>query len=75
MRSAVPTKAVREALMSRNRRLKIEGGAFFYTLALADWPVSSFHRYVAQGTLQLMLPFSIRASRPQFFDKFWALSD
>jgi REP element-mobilizing transposase RayT len=33
---AVPTKPLREALMSRYRRLKIEGGAFFYTLALAD---------------------------------------
>jgi hypothetical protein len=31
----VPTKAFQEALMSRYRRLKIEGGAFFYTLALA----------------------------------------
>jgi len=35
-RSAVPTKAYREALLSRYRRLKVEGGAFFYTLALAD---------------------------------------
>jgi hypothetical protein len=35
-RSAVPTKPLREARMSRYRRLKIEGGAFFYTLALAD---------------------------------------
>jgi len=34
--SAVPTKACREFLMSRYRRLKIEGGAFFYTLARAD---------------------------------------
>jgi hypothetical protein len=33
---AVPTKAFREALMSRYRRLKIEGEAFFFTLALAD---------------------------------------
>jgi hypothetical protein len=33
---AVPTKAVREAPMSRHRRLKIEAGAFFFTLALAD---------------------------------------
>jgi hypothetical protein len=33
---AVPTKALREAPMSRYRRLKIEGGAFFCTLALAD---------------------------------------
>jgi len=33
---AVPTKAFREAPMSRYRRLKINGGAFFYTLALAD---------------------------------------
>jgi len=32
----VPTKAFREALMSRYRRLKIEGGALFFTLALAD---------------------------------------
>ena len=32
----MPTKALREALMSRHRRLKIEGGVFFYTLALAD---------------------------------------
>jgi hypothetical protein len=30
------TDAFREALTSRSRRLKIEGGAFFYTLALAD---------------------------------------
>ena len=36
MRSAVLTKALREALISRYRRLKIEGGAFFYTLVLAD---------------------------------------
>jgi hypothetical protein len=35
-RSALPTKAFQDALMSRYRRLKIEGGAFFYTLALAD---------------------------------------
>ena len=34
--SAAPTKAFREAPMSRCRRLKIEGGAFFCTLALAD---------------------------------------
>ena len=34
-RSAVPTKPLREARMSRYRRLKIEGGAFFFTLALA----------------------------------------
>jgi hypothetical protein len=33
---AVPTKPFREALTSRHRRLKIEGGVFFYTLALAD---------------------------------------
>ena len=33
---AVPTKAFREALLSRYRRLKIEGGAFFYMLALGD---------------------------------------
>ena len=32
----MPTKAVREAPMSRYRRFKIEGGAFFFTLALAD---------------------------------------
>jgi hypothetical protein len=32
----VPTKPLREALMSRYRRLKIEGGAFFITLALPD---------------------------------------
>jgi hypothetical protein len=38
--------------MSRYRQLKIEGGAFFYTLALADWPFCSFHRYVAQGILR-----------------------
>jgi hypothetical protein len=47
----VPTKPFREALMSRYRRLKIEGGVFFYTLALADWSFCSFHRYVAQGIL------------------------
>jgi hypothetical protein len=35
-RSAVPTKALREAPMSRYQRLKIEGGAFFFALALAD---------------------------------------
>ena len=34
--STVPIKAFREALLSRYRRLKIEGGASFYTLALAD---------------------------------------
>jgi putative transposase len=82
--------------MSHYRRLKIEGGAFFFTVALADrgseiwqrrywehairddldherhvnyihynpvkhglvtriadWPFSSFHRYVAQGALPL----------------------
>jgi hypothetical protein len=32
----VPTKPLREALMSRYRRLKIEGGAFFCTRARAD---------------------------------------
>jgi hypothetical protein len=32
----VPTKAFREALTSRYRRIKIEGGAFFYTLMLVD---------------------------------------
>jgi hypothetical protein len=31
----MPTEAFQEALMSRYRRLKIEGEAFFYTLALA----------------------------------------
>jgi hypothetical protein len=36
VRSAVPTKPLRETPMSRYRRLKIKGGAFFYTLALAD---------------------------------------
>jgi hypothetical protein len=35
-RSAVPTKPLREARMSRYRRLKIEGDAFFYALTLAD---------------------------------------
>jgi hypothetical protein len=45
-RSAVPTKPLREARMSRYRQLKIEGGALFYTLALADrdsdrWLVAS----------------------------------
>jgi hypothetical protein len=34
--SALPTKAFRKALMSRYRRLKIEGGALFFTLAVAD---------------------------------------
>jgi hypothetical protein len=33
---ALPTKAFLEAPMSRYQRLKIEGGAFLYTLALAD---------------------------------------
>jgi hypothetical protein len=33
---AVPTTAFREGPMSRYRRLKIEGGALFFTLALAD---------------------------------------
>jgi hypothetical protein len=32
----VPTKPFREAPISRYRRLKIEGGALFFTLALAD---------------------------------------
>jgi tRNA A37 N6-isopentenylltransferase MiaA len=36
VRNAVPIKALREALMSRHRRPQIEGGTFFYTLALAD---------------------------------------
>jgi hypothetical protein len=36
VQSAMPTKAFREALASRHRRLKIEGGAYFYALALAD---------------------------------------
>jgi hypothetical protein len=31
----VPAKAFREVLVFRYRRLKIEGGAFFFTLALA----------------------------------------
>jgi hypothetical protein len=35
-RRAVPTSPVREARMSRNGRLKIEGGVFFYSLALTD---------------------------------------
>ena len=35
-RRTVPTKAFREALISGYRRLKIESGAFFYTLTLAD---------------------------------------
>jgi hypothetical protein len=35
-RSAVPTKPFRKAQMSRYRRLKIECGAFFSTLELAD---------------------------------------
>jgi hypothetical protein len=34
-RSAVPTKPLREARMSRYRRLKMESGAFFFALALA----------------------------------------
>jgi hypothetical protein len=33
---AAPSETFREALTSRYRRFKIEGGAFFYTLALAD---------------------------------------
>jgi hypothetical protein len=36
MRSAVPTKTFQEARMPRYRRLKIEGGALFFTLVLAD---------------------------------------
>jgi hypothetical protein len=32
---AVPTQAFRDAVMSRYRRLEIQGGAFFCTLALA----------------------------------------
>jgi len=36
LRCTKRTKAFREAPMSRHRRLKIEGGAFFLTLALAD---------------------------------------
>jgi hypothetical protein len=35
-RRAVPTKAFREAPMSRYLRLKIEGGTLLYTPALAD---------------------------------------
>jgi hypothetical protein len=47
----VPTEPVRKALLFRYRRLKIEGGVLFYTLALADWSFCGFHRYVAQGIL------------------------
>jgi hypothetical protein len=32
----VSTKPLRKALLSRYRRLKIEDGTYFYTLALAD---------------------------------------
>jgi putative transposase len=32
----VPTKPFRQTRMSRYRRLRIEGGAFFFTLSLAD---------------------------------------
>ena len=35
-RNAVPIRAFWEALMSGYRRLKIEGGAVFFTLAPAD---------------------------------------
>jgi hypothetical protein len=35
-RNAVPIRAFREALISGYRRLKIEGGAVFFTLAPAD---------------------------------------
>jgi hypothetical protein len=35
-RSAVPAKPLRQIRISRYRRLKIEGGALFFTLALAD---------------------------------------
>ncbi len=48
--------------MSRYRRPRIEGGIFFFTVALldrssalllqvCDWPYSSFHRYVKSGLL------------------------
>lgn len=32
----MPTEAFQEAPMSRHRRLKIDGGAFFFTLAFVD---------------------------------------
>jgi hypothetical protein len=48
----VPTKAFREALKSRFRRLKIEGGAYFFTLALADRGGDLLVRHIdACGTL------------------------
>jgi len=34
--SGIGVATAREALTSRYRQLKIEGGAFFFTLALAD---------------------------------------
>jgi hypothetical protein len=36
VKSGIGVATAREALMSRYRRFKIEGGAFFYALALAD---------------------------------------
>jgi hypothetical protein len=44
-RSAVPTKVFREALLSRYRRLKIEGGAFFFTLPLIGRGSDSLVRF------------------------------
>jgi hypothetical protein len=36
VKSGIGVATAREAPMSRYRRLKIEGGALFFTLALAD---------------------------------------
>jgi hypothetical protein len=36
VKSGIGVATAREALMSRYRRIKIEGGALFFTLAFAD---------------------------------------
>jgi hypothetical protein len=59
-RSAVPTKAFRESLMSRYRRLKIEGGVFFITLVLADHGGALLIRHIER--LRHTFPASLHAT-------------
>jgi hypothetical protein len=44
VKSGTGVAAARDALMSRYRRLKVEGGAIFYTLALARRAPLTFAR-------------------------------
>jgi hypothetical protein len=45
VKSGIGVATAREALMTRYWRLKIEGGAFFYTLALAHRGSDLFVRF------------------------------